>query len=150
MFATVEASVFSPDGNYLFCANELDSSVTAFRYEDGQLHPLDTVSALPAGFSGESYAAAIRCDDRYVYISNRGHDSVTVFTHEGGRLTWHEQFHTEGVYPTDFDLYGEYLFCANQKSDEVRLFQKKEGAWVSAHTALSIPRPACIAIAPQK
>ena len=78
---------FHPNGKYLYVINELLSTVTAFSYdaEKGALAPIQTVSALPAGFSGKSWTAevAVSPDGRFVYGSNRGDDSLAVFA--GGR-----------------------------------------------------------------
>ncbi|MBQ0102335.1 MAG: lactonase family protein [Firmicutes bacterium] len=112
---------FSPDGKFVYCACELSSTCAVFGYDDGVLTFLDDVTTLPADYSGETYPAAIRCRDGRVYVSNRGHDSVTVFgTKEGGaKLTALGTVSCGGSYPRDFDLFGEYLICTNERTNNV-------------------------------
>src|SRR5438552_12073743 len=47
---------FHPNGHFVYVLNEMGSSISAFSYEAAQasLHELQTISALPAGFSGHS------------------------------------------------------------------------------------------------
>ncbi len=69
-----------PSYAFAYAVNELDSTVTAYRFEPeaGNLHPFRVVSALPDMFIGHSRAAEITVssDGRFVYASNRGHDGI--------------------------------------------------------------------------
>lgn len=76
-----------PGGEQVYVVNELSSSVTRFiRRGPGKLERQETVSTLPASFSGDSWCAEIVVspDGRFVYASNRGHDSIAVFRVEAG------------------------------------------------------------------
>ena len=106
--------VFSLDGKYLFAANELESTVSALSYEKGELKLLDTRSCVPAGFSGETYAAAIRVRENNLYVSNRGHDSIAIMRFEDQKLRLAEWFPCGGSFPRDFQFAGRFLICANQ------------------------------------
>ena len=82
---------FSPERcATVFVLNELDSTVSVFRHQEGGLELLNTVSTLPE-FTGETTAAAIRVhpSGRFLYASNRGHDSIAVFAFDeaAARLT---------------------------------------------------------------
>jgi 6-phosphogluconolactonase (cycloisomerase 2 family) len=60
----------------------MKSSVTSFAYDraKGQLSGRETVSNLPADFTGTDNSAEIEdADGKFVYASNRGHDSITIF-----------------------------------------------------------------------
>jgi 6-phosphogluconolactonase len=76
--------VFHPNGKMVYVVNELASSVTAFHYDagTGKLEELQSVSALPEGFTGANTAAeiAINIDGTRLYTSNRGHDSIALFS----------------------------------------------------------------------
>jgi 6-phosphogluconolactonase len=50
-----------PSGKHLYAINELRSTVTAFRYDSarGALEPFQTLTTLPAGFSGPNTAAEV-------------------------------------------------------------------------------------------
>ena len=117
---------FSPDGKWVYCACELSSSVSVFAYADGILTFTGDYPALPADFTGESTAAAIRYHDGCVWVSNRGHDSVTVFSADGGKLTLKAYIPSGGKDPRDFDLFGSYMICTNQTSDNVTVTRVTE------------------------
>jgi 6-phosphogluconolactonase (cycloisomerase 2 family) len=74
---------FHPKGAYAYVVNELDSTVTTYRYDSatGALQPLQIVSSLPDTFTGNSRASAIEVDrsGRFVYASNRGYDSIAIY-----------------------------------------------------------------------
>ncbi len=67
---------FRPDGRYAYVISELSSTLTACAYDaaHGELHVLQTVSTLPAGFAGSSTTAAVHVapSGRFVYGSNQG------------------------------------------------------------------------------
>ena len=134
--------VVAPDGRFVYCVNECGNTVTVFSYENGRLAPLKTVNALPFDH-GESYAAAVRLYDGQLYVSHRGADCITVFRADGARLTFEETVSCGGNWPRDFDMFGEFLVCTNEKSDSVTVLRKRAGTWAVC-SALSLPRPLCV------
>ena len=89
-------AAFSSDGRVLFSCNELDSSVSAYRFDDqtGELTPcgspcmalpqswLDSVPPRPLPFYDQCHSGGSLClapDGKHLYASNRGHDSVACF-----------------------------------------------------------------------
>jgi 6-phosphogluconolactonase len=110
--------------------NELDSTVTAYRYssDTGALEPVQVVSSLPDTFTGNSRAAeiAISADGRFVYASNRGSDTIAVLAvDEGtGRLT-PVQWAPAGRTPRFFtsDPTGRFMFVANEDDDTIQRFR---------------------------
>ena len=137
---------WSEDGKYAFCVNELASTVSTLRYEQGSFTLLDTVSALPAECAVENNAAAIRVDGENLYVSNRGCDNLAVFTHRDGELSQPVFVDAEGIGPRDFYVYGGYLFCTNEGSDCVSVFTCKDGQIQSRNLHLQIPKPLCVVI----
>lgn len=139
---------FSPDGRYAFCANELTSTVTVFRYNNGKLEAEDTYNALPAEFQGESAIAAIRMssDGKYLYTSNRGHDSISCFAVDGKRLTLFDVVSCGGKCPRDFNIMpnGDYLLCANENSDNVKIFVVTDGKLLPTDRKVEVKNPLCI------
>ena len=123
--------VFSADARYLYAVNELNSTVAVFAYDAsaGTLDPVQAISTLPDDYSGESWAGGIQIapSGRFLYASNRGHDSVAVFAIDpaSGRLTRVEIAPCGGHWPRHiaFDRTGNYLFVANQKSDQLVTLQ---------------------------
>ncbi|MGI9036515.1 MAG: beta-propeller fold lactonase family protein, partial [Pyrinomonadaceae bacterium] len=67
---------FHRSGKVAYVINELGSSVTALSYNENQgtLAEIQTVSTLPAGWSGENTCAEIQIspDGKFLYGSNRG------------------------------------------------------------------------------
>ena len=122
---------FHPKGPYAYLINELDSTVTAYRYhsEAGLFEELQIISALPNDFNGENLCADIHVspDGKYLYASNRGHDSIVYFliNQDSGRLTYLNHVSTEGREPRNFaiDPSGNFLLVANQKTDTIVTFK---------------------------
>ncbi len=116
--------VFDRSGRIAYLMNELDSSVTALRYDDGRFEQLETVTALPRFFEGATKAAAIRLspDERFLFASNRGFDSIAVFRLDGkGGLSPHDLVLSGGVSPRDINFLpgGKMFAAANEETDNV-------------------------------
>lgn len=149
---------FHPDGCHAYVVNELTSTVTAFDYnaKGGVLSEIQTLSALPAGWSGKSFAAHIRVhpSGRFLYASNRGHDSIAIFAIEEktGRLAVVGHEPTQGEYPRHFgvDPSGAWLLVANQKTNVLVAFRidARTGRLESRGTKVEVPSPVCVQFVP--
>ena len=137
---------FSADGSLVYCVNEMASTVTVFSYQKGELYPLQTYSTLPYGFSGDRSAAAIRRIDGNLYVSNRGHDSIAVFKIAGNGLEKCQWVGCGGSWPRDFDVFGEWLICANERSDNITVFRRHYNDLIKQPGELQIQAPSCILI----
>ena len=131
--------VFSADGKYMFCANELKSTVSAFRYSGGEFDIIDTVSVLPKDFDEESTAAAIRMRNGKVYISNRGHNSVSEVEFENEKLSLIKTIDCGGSSPRDFDFVDKFMICTNENSNNVTVFDCENG--FNETCDISLPSP---------
>jgi len=122
---------FRPDGKTVYVINEMLSTLTAFGYDSarGGLRELQTVSTLPAGFTGINSTAeiAVHPNRRFLYGSNRGHDSIAIFLIDEGKGTLTAAGHasTLGHTPRNFaiDPTGQYLIAANQDSSNIVVFR---------------------------
>ncbi|MBQ7932281.1 MAG: lactonase family protein [Clostridia bacterium] len=132
---------FHEDRCHVFCMNELASTVSLLRYENGRMELLQTVSALPEGYCGESTGAAIRCIGNTVYTSNRGHDSIAVFEFSASGLTLRRTIPTYGSSPRDFIVEGNFLISTNQFGNNVCFVSDKDGALL---TEIRMPAPLCV------
>jgi 6-phosphogluconolactonase (cycloisomerase 2 family) len=124
-------AAFHPHAPYLYVINELDSTVSAYRFDAdrGTLTELQVLTTLPAEFSGRSTGAeiAVAPSGQYVYVSNRGHDSIAIFSLDDrtGGLTPVGWAPTQGRQPRHFalDPAGNFLYAANQASDSITTFR---------------------------
>ena len=145
---------FAPHSRWLYVIDELASTLTVYAYESerGVLKPLQTVSTLPADFTGENSCAhvALAPDGRFVYGSNRGHDSIAIWAIDQVRgevrLVGHEP--TRGQTPRNFalDPSGAWLLAANQDSDSIVVFRRDPAAGSLAATGAITPTPSPVAI----
>lgn len=143
-----------PSGKYLYVINELDSTMTAFKYNapNGTLTLIETVSTLPTDFTGTSYCADVHVSTsgKFLYGSNRGHDSIVVFEidQRTGKLKPIEHVSTEGKWPRNFtiDPTGAFLLVANQRTDNLVIFSidAKTGRLKPTGVVEQIPSPVCL------
>jgi len=114
---------FHPGGRFVYGINEANSTMDAYGYDDatGRLTPLQTLSTLPDGFSGNSTAAGVEVhpSGNFLYGSNRGHNSIVSYRLDAqGRMTLlgHETGAGLIATPRSFaiDPSGRYLVAGNQ------------------------------------
>lgn len=148
---------FHPNGRYVYVINEQGGSITVFSYnpELGTLLTIQTISTLPAGFTGQNACADVHVhpSGRFVYGSNRGHDSLAIFAVDEalGRLTPLGHQSTLGQTPRNFtiDPTGAHLLVANQDSDSIILFtvDQQTGQLESRGQVAQVPTPSCLLLA---
>jgi 6-phosphogluconolactonase len=122
--------VFHPNGHWFYSIQEQASTVVFFRYDPGtaSLTSLQTISTLPPGFAGTSFASEILVspDGRFLYAANRLHDTIAFFAIDGhGKLTHIGEASTLGDYPRHccIDPRGGFLYTCNQRSDSITSFR---------------------------
>ena len=142
---------FGRQGLFLYVVGELSSEVAVFRLRDGRYENIQYISALPDGYTGQSFAAAIHFspDGRYLYVSNRGHDSIARFEAgpASGRLTLRGITPCGGRFPRDFAISpdGRFLVCANQNSDSLTVFSVgSDGSLTIIPGFARIGSPSCV------
>ncbi len=149
---------FHPGGKRVLLLNELSSTLMLLDYdpETGRLAPLQTVSTLPEGFSGDNTTAevAVHPNGRWVFASNRGHDSLAVFALDPAaqRFERREHVSTQGRTPRHFalDPAGRYLWAANQASHTLVMFRVDEatGRVQPLGQTREVGSPVCIRFLP--
>lgn len=145
---------FHPRLPLLFVANELDSTVTGCRFDSnsGTVTPAQTLSTLPAGWSGANFPADIHVAPlgNALYVSNRGHNSIAVFSvaEHTGTLALVQTISTEGDWPRNFalDPTGRWLLAANQRSDSIVVLARdsSSGRLSATGRALPVRAPVCL------
>jgi 6-phosphogluconolactonase len=144
---------FHPGGQWLYCITEEASTLTVFSYNEsnGGLFPIQTISSLPPGFKGSSFASALQvsANGRLLYAANRLHDSIATFAiNFNGELRYIGEAATRGDYPREFviDPTGNFLYSCNQRSDNLTSYRidpesgrlKFTGQYVAAGTPSSL------------
>lgn len=141
---------FHPNGRWLYSIQEEGSTIALFDYDRtaGQLAARQTISTLPPGFAGSNFCSEIlvSADGRFVYAGNRLHDSIGILSvGQTGELTFQGEAWTRGNYPRSFsfDPAGQFLYCCNQRGDNVTVFQvdRKTGGlkFTGHYTAVGNP-----------
>lgn len=143
--------VFHPNGKQAYLINELNSTVTALAYDaaTGQFRELQTLSALPAGYTGENSCADIHVSPNglFLYASNRGHNSIAVFAIDSGtgRLLPIQDVDTQGKTPRNFTLdpSGRLLLVANQNSNNIFSYRvdPQSGLLTPTGQSTEVPSP---------
>jgi 6-phosphogluconolactonase len=151
---------FHPGGEYVYVNGETDSTVSALTYNTrtGTLKGFQTITTLPAGFSGTNTTAEIQVDraGRFLYVSNRGLDNIAIFAIDRPSGTLRPVGHvpTNGKTPRyfTFDPTGNYLLAGNQGSDTVVVYRVDAGTGhlTPTQTLTDVPEPACIVFVPVK
>jgi len=135
-------AAFHPTAPWLYVINELDSTITTFRFDQdrGKLEALQVITTLPPSFTGNSTTAevAVSPSGRFVYRSNRGHDSFAIFAVDAAtgvlaQVGWEP---TQGKTPRFFAIEpsGTFLYAANQDSDTIVTFRVDQGTGKLAPT----------------
>lgn len=158
-FAAVHAGagprhlVFHPNGKFAWVINELDATVTGFRYDAaaGALSEMQTIGTLPADYKSRNACADIHLspDGRFLYGSNRGHNSIVIYSVDATsgqlQLVGHEP--TRGDFPRNFMITsdGNWLYVANQNSGNIVHFKIDHTTGKLTHSGeTQSPTPVCL------
>jgi 6-phosphogluconolactonase len=145
---------FHPSSRFAYVISELQSTVTVLRYDEqhGSFEEQQTISTLPAEFTGQNLGAEIQVapSGRFVYASNRGHNSIVIYAadHESGALSMVGHEPTQGLGPRSFTLdpAGNWLLVADQDSDRIVTFRvdQKSGRLTPTGHVAQVPTPVCL------
>ncbi|MBM3756110.1 MAG: lactonase family protein [Acidobacteria bacterium] len=143
---------FHPKGKFAYVINELTCTVTAFKWNNGTLTEIETVTTLPEPLKqGYSTAEVVaHPNGRFLYGSNRGHNTIAVFQIDQatGKLKSIEHKSTQGAVPRNFaiDPTGQFLIAANQNSNTIVLFRinQQTGALDAVGAPIPAPVPVCV------
>ncbi len=148
--------VLNPDGRHAHVVNELDSTVTTYRFDEelGTLEPIQVIPTIPTTFTGNNTGAeiAVTKSGRFVYASNRGHNSIAIFAVEDSGVLSHVGWEsTLGRTPRfiGFDPSETLLYTANQGSNNIVAFRvdQSTGALSPTGYVVEVGAPMCIAFA---
>ena len=136
----------------VYVIGELNSTITAFAWDNGQLYERQKIGTLPADYKGgDNYTAEIvvHPNGKWLYGSNRGHDSIARFSLDNaGKMTLADHTPTGGQVPRNFalDPSGEWLIAAHQRTDNIFVFRIDKGSGKLTRTgdAVEVGSPVCV------
>jgi 6-phosphogluconolactonase len=143
--------VFNSAGTKMYVICELNSTISVFDVNlNGGLRPVQTLTTLGDGFSGESACADIHLGrgEKYLYGSNRGENTIVVFTIESdGNLALAGRIPCGGNWPRNFviDPSGKFMLVGNQKSGDISLFEINQKTGIPEYKDdYKLITPACL------
>jgi 6-phosphogluconolactonase len=146
--------VFSPDGKFVFLLHELDGTLTAFSYREGQLQKVGETSVVPEDFKGKISAADIHIsnDGKFLYASNREDaNTISVFAVHEGKLQHVETIPSGGNGPRNFTLSpnGKFMLVAHEKSGNIVIFNRNSqtGKLTETGKQVDLCAPVCLVFA---
>lgn len=145
---------FHPSRPMLYCVNEIASTVTTLRFDEGVLTVAATQPTVPASALEHNHCSGIQIapDGGNLYVGNRGHDSIGHFRiGADGVANFAQTLPCGGKTPRDlaFSPSGEILAVANQDSDVVAFFSyAPDSGMLAEHGSVAAGTPTAIAFHP--
>jgi 6-phosphogluconolactonase len=143
-----------PSQKFVYLTQELNGTIGAFSLNNnGELKLLQTISAVPEGYTGSFGGADIHVspDGKFLYASNRGEsNSIAIYSidNASGILTSIGHQSTFGGKPRNFnfDPSGNFLLVANQETDNIVIFSinHQTGLLTNTGKRINVPAPVCI------
>lgn len=137
--------LFDAAGKHVYLTLEMTGELVVFDYDDGRLHPVQTV-AMDPGRRDDNAAAALHLSDdgRFLYASNRGEDNhIAVYAVDAanGQLTAMQRRSTEGRGPREFALSpdGRHVVVANQHSNTLVVIERDPRSGRLGDTVQTMP-----------
>ena len=141
--------VFSRDGNYAYCSNELACSLGILKYSPGRLEYLSSLPLFPEGACPEDSASAIRLTPggQELLVSTRGRGRVFIFRLAEGLPEYRGEYNLHGAWIRDFNVYGDYLICGDERQDQVLVYSLSASCGSPPLDCIKADKPWCILIA---
>lgn len=140
--------VFSKDGNYVYCLNEMSATISVFAYSNGALTYLHDVTAKPEGYNrpGKGSAIKLNAEGTNLYVTERGSETITLYRVKDAELTLVAHFDSHGVEPRDFALLANdtYALCTNQFGNVCSLYRVKPDGTLVYLRAIPLAAPLCV------
>jgi len=135
----------------LYVADELNSTISVFDISGIAPVLIQTISALPADYKGESASADIALSGagKYLYITNRGNNTIGVFrVNKGGRLDPAGHVSCGGDWPRNMavDKRGKHMIICNQRSGDLAFFKinRRTGIPQKEDYSYKLDSPSCV------
>lgn len=135
---------FAKDGRYIYAVNELVPSISIFSYKGGKAELTNTVKIDCKNEKANGAAIRLSKDGKYLYISLREENVICVYEINDENLTLIQTMDCGGDSPRDFNIFGDYLFCANEKSNSITLFRLDNCENADEKEVVMLKNPLCI------
>ncbi len=144
---------FRPDGRFAYLVDELDNTAVVFGYDAarGALTAVQTISLLPAGYTGTSYGADVQIlpSGDFLYASNREQNSIAIFAIDAQsgrlRLIGHQEC---PAWPWNLAVApgAGFLLAACQRANCVVAFRidRATGRLEPTGQQVAVARPVCV------
>ena len=135
---------FAKDGRYIYAVNELVPSISIFSYKGGKAELTNTVKIDCKNEKTNGAAIRLSKDGKYLYISLREENVICVYEINDENLTLIQTMDCGGDSPRDFNIFGDYLFCANEKSNSITFFRLDNCENADEKEVVMLKSPLCI------
>ena len=135
---------FAKDGRYIYAVNELVPSISIFSYKGGKAELTNTVKIDCKNEKTNGAAIRLSKDGKYLYISLREENVICVYEINDENLTLIQTMGCGGDSPRDFNIFGDYLFCANERSNSITLFRLDNCENADEKEVVMLKNPLCI------
>ncbi len=142
----IRHAVFSGDGKYIYAISEMVPAVHIFSFEGGRVALNGKIDIPCERKNADGAAIRLSKDGRKLYLSLRVENALCVYAVEGEKLRLLQKVACGGESPRDFNLVGEYLIVANEKSDNVVVHRLKDGLIGERAFEIKLPKPLCCAV----
>lgn len=141
-------AVFSKDGSYVYCMNEMSATVSVFAYDKGHLTYLREVDIKPEGYIREGKGSAIKLsrDGKRLYVTERGSETIALLAVNGEELTPVSFTDSHGAEPRDFSLIADerWAICTNQFGNNFSLYKVEDDGRLTFVRCVPLPAPLCV------
>ena len=135
---------FAKDGRYIYAVNELVPSISIFSYKGGKAELTNTVKIDCKNEKANGAAIRLSKDGKYLHISLREENVICVYEINDENLTLIQTMDCGGDSPRDFNIFGDYLFCAHEKSNSITLFRLDNCENADEKEVVMLKNPLCI------
>lgn len=136
--------VFSNDGKYIYAINELVPAISVFSYDNGKPKYIDSFKFDCKNPNANGAAIRLSEDGTTLYASLREENVICILSVDKDKLTLQSTIDCGGNSPRDFNIFGKYLICCNQLSDDLSIIDLSSNELKADIVCKDISAPLCI------
>ena len=136
--------VFSNDGKYIYAINELVPAISIFSYEFGKPTYIDSFRFNCKNKNANGAAIRLSDDGKTLYVSLREENVICILSVDNEKLTLLNTIDCGGNAPRDFNIFGKYLICCNQLSNDLSIIDLTSNELKAEIVYNDISTPLCV------